>query len=92
MKKAKNAMFPHCPGETHTPSVKRIMSTMPRFVGLKICFPLKRNVNLLKIVIKAARPTSNKEFVLRSRQRDRPEISVLRGSYFGSLKTFVQTY
>lgn len=92
IRKAKNAALPHWPGETHTRSVSSIIATIPKFVGLNTCFPLKRSTNLLAIATAAAAAVMTSEFVLSSRQRERPEMSGLRGSKAASPQARVQTY
>lgn len=92
MRKAKNAALPHWPGETHARSVRSIIATIPKFVGLNTCLPLKRSTNLLAIAIAAATPAMISEFVRSSRQRDRPEMRGLRGSKAASPEARVHTY
>ncbi len=91
-RKAKNAAFPHWPGETQTPPVASIVATMPKLVGLKTCLPRTRSANLPAMVTAAASAASAAELVRNSRQSDSPEIRALRGSKAGSRQTRVQAY
>ena len=92
MRNAKTATLPHCPGETQTCPLNAIMATIPKFVGLKRCFPLKRMTNLLAMVMTAVAIASQTSFVRSSRHNDRPEMSALRTSNAGSFHTRVHTY
>jgi hypothetical protein len=54
IRKAKCSLLPHCAGDTQTAPVSAIMITMPKLVGLKICLPRQRQINLLAMVTIAA--------------------------------------
>src|SRR4029434_3017067 len=92
MKNAKYSLLPHCAGETQTWLVKSIMATIPKLVGLKMCFPPRLRTNLLTIVTTAVRNTSNRLLVRSNRQSERPEINGLRGSKAGRRSILVQAY
>ncbi len=90
IEKPKKATLPHCPGETHASPVKRIPSTIPTLVGLKICFPFHRKRNLLEMAIRVTKMAVERWFVRRRRHSERLEIKALAGSNFGSLQYWVQ--
>jgi hypothetical protein len=79
---AKNATFPHWPGDTQAWPVSSI-TTIPKFVGLNRCWPSMRITNLLATVTTAATTASSKELVRSSRHKDSPEMRALRGSKAG---------
>src|SRR5262249_30874407 len=74
------ARLPHCPGDTHTPSVRESRATLAKFAGVDTCLPLHRRRNLLEIASAAASTASASSFVRSSRQSDSAEISALQGS------------
>src|SRR5215475_3524183 len=92
MKNAKYNLLPHCAGETQTWLVKSIIATIPKLVGLKMCFRPRWRTNLLTIVITAVRTASARLLVRSNRQSERPEISGLRGSKKGRRNIRVQAY
>src|SRR5215510_135592 len=92
MKNAKYNLLPHCAGETQTWLVKSIIATIPKLVGLKMCFRPRRKTNLLTIVTIAIRTASARLLVRSNRQSERPEISGLRGSKNGRQDNRVQAY
>src|SRR5207249_394117 len=64
-KKLKNAKSPHCPGETHAaPRLSRIMDTIPKLVGLKMCLLFQRRRNLLATAPVAVAAARRSELVL----------------------------
>src|SRR5215475_8137013 len=83
MKNAKYSLLPHCAGDTQTWLVKSIIATIPKLVGLKMCFRHRWRTNLLTIVSAAVRNTRARLLVRSNRQSERPEISGLRGSKKG---------
>ena len=87
-----NATFPHCPGETQTSSLISIITTKPKFVGLKTWRSSIRIRNLLDTVRPAASIASVGLPVLSSKLRDSPEMSALRGSKRGTCQKRVQAY
>src|SRR5436190_6192143 len=92
-KKPNKAKSPHWPGETQTLlPVKIIIRTMPKLVGLKMCLPFQRRVNLLAMVTNAVAAARSKELVRSKRQRERPEMSALLGSNAGTLQMRVRKY
>ena len=91
-KKAKKAVCPHCPGETHTWSVPNNRLTKAKLVGLKICLPRKRIMNLLAIASTAARAAISIESVRNNRHSDKAEIKALLGSKAGSFTPTVKAY
>src|SRR4030095_8135747 len=92
MKNAKYNLPPHCAGETQTWLVKSIMATIPKLVGLKMCFRPRLRTNVLGIVPTAVRNASNRLLVRSNRQSERPEINGLRGSKAGRRNIPVQAY
>lgn len=92
IRNAKYAALPHWPGETQASPVSAIAATSPKFVGLNICLPFLRKMNLLAIVKMAAVTAIETKFVRRRRQRLRLEVSALLGSKAGSFQTQLQTY
>ncbi len=92
MKNAKYSLLPHCAGETQTWLVRSIMATIPKLVGLKMCFRPRFRTNLLRMVTMAVRNTRTRLLVRTNRQSERPEISGLRGSNEGKRNSRVQAY
>src|SRR5215813_974021 len=79
-RKPKVAALPHWPGETHTCPVTSIITTRPKFVGLKTCLPCQRSVNLLAIDATAVAIARSGSLVRHRRHSESPEISALFGS------------
>src|SRR6266498_2860501 len=75
MKNAKYSLLPHCAGETQTWLVRSIMATIPKLMGLKMCFPPRLRTNLLTIVTTAVRNAGSRLLVRSNRQSERPEIN-----------------
>jgi hypothetical protein len=73
----KNAVLPHCPGETQTRSVANIMAMMATFVGLKTCLPLTRTKNFEAMAITAAARSSATVLLRRSSDSESAEIVAL---------------
>src|SRR6266850_2343725 len=92
IKNAKYSLLPHCAGETQTWLVRSIMATIPKLVGLKMCFRPRLRTNLLTIVTMAIRNVRTRLLVRSNRQSERPEINGLRGSKEGRRNIRVQAY
>ena len=86
MRKAKTSALPHWPGDTQTSAPAASIATIPKFVGLKRCFPFQRRRNLLAMVTAAAAAARRGDDVRSKRQSERPEISALQGSKAGRRK------
>src|ERR687891_814467 len=90
MRKAKYSLLPHWAGETQTWLVRSSIATIPKFVGLKICFWPRLRANLLAMVTTAVRNASNGLLVRSSKQSESPEIRALRGSNGEAAKNLPQ--
>src|SRR6185295_9002474 len=86
MEKTSKPLLPHCPGEIHALCVSRMVTIIPKLVGLKKClapFDLpkgkngKRKMNLLEIVRTDASTITNGEFVFSIRHKLSAEIAAL---------------
>jgi hypothetical protein len=58
IRKARTAVLPHCPGDTHASPLAATTAAIPKLVGLNTCFPQMRITNLLAMVMTAARSAS----------------------------------
>ena len=91
-RKPKVAALPHWPGDTHTCPVTSIITTRPKFVGLKTCLRRQRKANLLAIAAVAVATARSGSLVRQRRQSESPEMSALFGSKAGSPHIRPHTY
>jgi hypothetical protein len=80
MRKPKNAMWPHWPGDTQAGRPSARAKTRPKFVGLNRCLPCTRITNLDAIVAHATSAATKAKLVRRSRHSESAEMSALFGS------------
>jgi hypothetical protein len=76
-KNAKSAASPHCPDDTQASRVSSSIATIPKFVGLKTCFPRTRTANLLTIARVAATAATSGDPVRNSKHSESAEITAL---------------